>query len=145
MPLPHTSPFVSGCSSSVRLGLATRVSLAGREAEVLQQQLLNRQWLPCLPLPPPPPAKQGRGASQPAGVTHTHRGDLCLYLSPTRSLAQGRGLGDREDSCRALERQAGSQPPRGMSWSASPPRPNLCRQDLRGGGVTGRENTGESP
>lgn len=47
-----TSPFVSGCSSSVRLGLATRVSLAGREAEVLQQQLLNRQWLPRLPPPP---------------------------------------------------------------------------------------------
>lgn len=46
LPRPRTSPFVSGCSSSVRLGLATRVSLAGREAEVLQQQLLNRQWLP---------------------------------------------------------------------------------------------------
>lgn len=45
--------FVSGSSVPprrlllrLRLGLATRVSLAGREAEVQQQQLLNRQWLP---------------------------------------------------------------------------------------------------
>lgn len=64
VPRPPTSPFVSGCSSSVRLGLATRVSLAGREAEVLQQQLLNRQWLPWLPPPPPSGAggRRGRGA-----------------------------------------------------------------------------------
>lgn len=66
VPCPPTSPFVSGCSSSVRLGLATRVSLAGREAEVLQQQLLNRQWLPWLPPPPPSGAGGRRGRGAPA-------------------------------------------------------------------------------
>lgn len=121
VPRPPTSPFVSGCSSSVRLGLATRVSLAGREAEVLQQQLLNRQWLPWLPPPPP----SGAGGRRGRVATRVERGP-------------GRCGGDKqaeEPPLRGWRGDPGSHSPPVLGRSPSPAGAGEGRKGRSGGGT----------
>ena len=87
-PIRQTAPlFVSGCFAAAGPGHSC-LSVAGREVEGQQQQLLNRQWLlppathggtPCSSSPPPrpshtgpvPPTRaplpQGDGREQPSG------------------------------------------------------------------------------